>query len=147
MLYDEPGSGGAPLLWGPGFALAGFLLELALGGPTHVVAWAVIGVGLFLASALWVYARRRFLSVRVTDMVLWQGREALPVERIAEVRDGDPPARAKPLGGGYTVPRKYQEVPLTLDDGRAVLAWARDAEALRAALRRALDAWENRRHE
>jgi hypothetical protein len=43
------------------------------------------------------------------------------------------------LGGGWTVPRKYDELPLRLDDGTVVLAWARDGEALRSALSRVVD--------
>jgi hypothetical protein len=36
------------------------------------------------------------------------------------------------------VPRKFTEVPVRLTDGSTVLAWARDGDALRAALSRLL---------
>ena len=136
-LYEEPGSGPAPLLWGPGFAVVGFLLDLSTAARPHVVAWVVVGVVLFLCSALWVYARRRFMSVRVTGSELVQGSERLGVEHIAEVRDPDAPLGTRVLGGGFTVPRKREQVALRLDDGSRVLAWARDPDPLRSALRQA----------
>lgn len=92
---------------------------------------------LFLCSAVWVYARRRFMSVRVSSTQLVQGGETLDVERIAEVRDGDAPVGTRVLGGGFTVPRKHAQVALGLDDDSTVLAWARDPDRLRSALRQA----------
>jgi hypothetical protein len=77
--------------------------------------------------------------VRVTRGALWQGREQLAVSRIAVVTDLGAPVGARVLGGGWTVPRKYDELPLRLDDGTVVLAWARDGEALRSALSRVVD--------
>ena len=135
--YEEPGSGPSPLLWGPGFAVVGFLLDLYTAARPHVVAWIVIGVVLFLCSALWVYARRRFMSVRVTGSELVQGDERLHLERIAEVRDADAPVGTRVLGGGFTVPRKREQVALRLDDDSTVLAWARDPGRLRTVLRQA----------
>jgi hypothetical protein len=44
------------------------------------------------------------------------------------------PVGARVLGGGWTVPKKFTEVPLRLTDDTVVVAWARDPEALRAAL-------------
>jgi hypothetical protein len=137
VLYREPGSGWAPVLWGPALALAGYLSELALGGPTHALAWMLVGLALAALTVVWVYARRRFLAVTLTSRTLWQGRESLPVERIAEVDDVGAPVGATVLGGGWTVPRKYDELPVRLDDDSVVLAWARDVEALRTALREA----------
>lgn len=134
-VYREPGVRWGAVLWGPAFALAGFLAELAAGGPLHTVEWLLVAAGLTAITAPWVYARRRFLSVRVTTRALWQGREELPVERIADLSDEvGTPAGARVLGGGWTVPRKYDEVPLKLDDGTVVLAWARHGLALREAL-------------
>lgn len=140
VLYDEPGSGAAPLLWGPGFALAGYLFELATGARTHALAWVLIGLVLLVMTAVWVYARRRFLAVRVTGRTLWQGREQLAVTSIGEFDDVGAPAGARVLGGGWSVPRKYHSLPLRLDDGTVVLAWARDPERLRSALREAIAA-------
>jgi hypothetical protein len=49
------------------------------------------------------------------------------------------PVGARVLGGGWSVPRKYDELPVKLDDGTVVLAWARDVEALKAALGRLVE--------
>jgi hypothetical protein len=59
----------------------------------------------------------------------------LPVDRIVELDDVGAPIGARVLGGGWTVPRKFTEVPLRLADGTVVLAWAKDPDAFRAALR------------
>ncbi|MBB4686596.1 hypothetical protein [Amycolatopsis jiangsuensis] len=133
-LYSEPGVRWTALVWGPLFAVLGALAELATGGPVHVVGWVLVGVGLAALTLPWVYARRRFLSLAVTTHGLRQGRENVPAARIAEVADVGAPAGAKVLGGGWAVPRKYDELPVQLDDGTVVLAWARDVESLRTAL-------------
>jgi len=44
------------------------------------------------------------------------------------------------LGGGWSPPKKYAEVPVKLTDGSVVLAWARDPAGLRSALERVLPA-------
>lgn len=133
-LYSEPGVGWSALIWGPLFALLGALAELATGGPTHVVGWVLIGAALCGLTLPWVYARRRFLSLDVTTEGLRQGRETLAAERIASVTEVGAPVGTRVLGGGWSVPRKYDELPVELDDGTVVLAWARDVEALKAAL-------------
>ena len=133
-LYSEAGVGWLALVWGPLFALLGALAELATGGPVHTVAWIMIAIGLCALTLPWVYARRRFLSLEVTTQGLRQGREQLEAARIAAVADVGTPVGARVLGGGWTVPRKYDELPVKLDDGTVVLAWARDVEALQAAL-------------
>lgn len=137
-LYAEPGATWWPLLWGPGFALAGYLAELFAGIRTHTVMWLAAGVGLLGLTAVWVYARRRFLAVRVTGAELEQGRERVPIAQLAEVDDVGTPAGTRVLGGGWSVPRKSEELPVRLQDGTVVLAWARDAGALRSALRSAM---------
>ncbi len=133
-LYGESGVGWTALLWAPLFALAGVLAELATGGPVHAVAWILVGAGLVLITLPWVYARRRYLSLEVTSDGYRQGREVLEPAKIAEVCAGEAPVGARVLGGGWTVPKKYGEVPLKLDDDTIVLAWARDPDALRDAL-------------
>lgn len=133
-VYREQGASYLPLLWGPLFALLGYLSEVAIGDPPHTLMWTLAGLGLAGLTAIWVYARRRFLAVSVTATDLWQGKENLPVSRIAEVTDVGTPVGATVLGGGWAVPRKYEELPLKLDDDSVVLAWARDAAALRTAL-------------
>ena len=135
--YTEPGSTWWPVTWGLAFALAGAGVE-ALSGPVHVVAWIVVGLGLAGVTSVWVRARRRVCSVRLTGRMLYQGREPLPVARIAEVDDVGSPLGARVLGGGWTVSGKFVEVPLRLADGTVVLAWAKDPDAFRAALRQLL---------
>lgn len=133
-LYSEPGSGWWPLAWGPGFALVGVLVESMTPGARHPWLWALLAVALIGASVVWVCGRRWVYSVSLSASSLVAGRETLAVSRIAGVLDGDSPARARVLGGGWTVPRGTTEVPLRLDDGSVALAWARDPQALVAAL-------------
>ncbi|MDV6012636.1 hypothetical protein F8178_09140 [Haloechinothrix sp. LS1_15] len=148
MLYEEIGATWWPLVWAPGLALAGIGFDLMLGLRPHLLGWSLAGAILLAFTALWVYARRRFLRVRLTTTELWQAGERLPLERIRRVesdthsderdRPSIAPAGTRVLGGGMTAPRKYEEVMLRLDDGSLVLAWARDAEALGRALAEAL---------
>jgi hypothetical protein len=139
VLYAEPGSSMWPVLWGPAFALIGALVELA-SGPVHVLAWVVIGIVLAGLAMVWVSARRRVCAVRLTTSALTQGRESLDVAKLAEVDDVGASIGSRVLGGGWSVPRKFTEVPVKLDDGSTVLAWARDGDALREALSRLLAA-------
>jgi hypothetical protein len=135
-LYAESGVSWAAVVWGPVFAVAGALAELATGGPVHVVGWLMVGFGLCVLTVPWVYARRRFLSLEVTTKQLRQGRETVPAEQLAEVTDVGAPVGARVLGGGWSVPRKYDSLPVKLTDGTVVLAWAKDVEALQDALDR-----------
>jgi len=139
ILYAEPGSTWWPVAWGPGFAVLAALIE-ALTGPVHALGWTVVGLGMAGAAAVWVSARRRLCAVRLTRRALYQGREELPVARIAEVGpEVGTSMGARVLGGNWAVPRAFEGVALRLDDGTQVLGWARDGAALRAALRRVLD--------
>lgn len=139
-LYREHGARWVAVFFGPLFALLGYLTELLSRGPVHGVEWLLVGLGLAAITAPWVQARRRLLGVKLTGSTLWQGREALPVSKIADVTEEvGAPAGAHVLGGGWTVPRKYQELPIKLRDGTVVLGWAKDAEALRVALRGLLE--------
>lgn len=132
-LYAEPGSTWWPVLWGPGFAVLGAGVE-ALTGPVHALAWTVVGLGLAIGATVWVQARRRICAVRLTSTALFQGRERLAVDRIAEIDEVGQPIGARVLGGGWTVPKRFAEVPLRLRDGGVVVAWAKHPDALRAAL-------------
>jgi hypothetical protein len=134
VLYAEPGSTWRPLAFGPVFALAGAGVE-ALSGPVHVVAWLVVGVALCGLTWLWVRTRRQVCRIELSEDTLVQGRESLPTNEIADVPDIDPPVGARVLGGAWTVPGKFHEVPLRLTDDTVVIAWAKDPDALRAALR------------
>lgn len=136
--YAEAGARWSAVLFGPCFALAGLAVEWLTAGPVFWWLWLTAAVVLGAFAALWVYGRRRFCAVLVTSEVLVQGPERLAVERITAVPDAtEPPTGARVLGGGIGVPRNYDAVPVWLDDGTVVLAWARDGAALRAALRTA----------
>ena len=139
-LYHEAGVSWVALIWGPLFAVVGLLAELVTGGPVHVVGWVTVAIGLCLLTLPWVYARRRFLSLEVTMGEYRQGREKIPAEQIAEVDEVGTPVGTRVLGGGWSVPRKYDELPVKLTDGSVVLAWARDVEALKDALDRLIRA-------
>ena len=138
VLFAEPGSSWWPVLWGPVFSGAGAALEAGT-GRVHTVAWVLVGIGLAGVAAIWVHTRRRLLSVRLTRISLTQGQESIEVRHIAEVDEVGTPAGARVLGGGWTVPRKFTDVPVRLDDGTVVLAWARDGEGLRSALRECVE--------
>jgi hypothetical protein len=87
-------------------------------------------------GAVWAHGRRNICSVELTPVTLRQGRETLDVEKIeAADEEVGTPVAARVLGGGWSVPRKFESVPVRLQDGTTVVAWARDGEALRAALR------------
>jgi hypothetical protein len=132
-LYAEPGASWWPLLWGPVFAVLGFGVE-ALTGPTRPLLWVVVALLLLLPTAFWVQGRRRIYHVRLTPLALHQGREELPLRDVAEVEGVEPRAGAKVLGGGWSLPRGTDAVPIRLTDGTVVMGWARDADALRAAI-------------
>ncbi|MFD7653030.1 hypothetical protein ACFV4N_03520 [Actinosynnema sp. NPDC059797] len=138
-LYAEPGASWWPLLWGPAFALLGFAVE-ALTGAVRPLLWLVVALALVLPTLVWVQGRRRVYAVRLTPAALHQGREELPVRDVAEAEGVEPRAGARVLGGGWTLPRGTAPVPLRLVDGTVVTAWARDADALRAAVARLLAA-------
>ncbi|GAB2757484.1 hypothetical protein GCM10027174_37030 [Salinifilum aidingensis] len=139
MLHAESGSGWAPVLWGPAFAAVGLLVEVLSPGPVHLVAWAFVAAVLAVAAAVWVHGRRRVCSLRLTPTELVQGRERLELARVRAVTEVGAPVGARVLGGTLTAPRGTHEVPLRLEDDRVVLAWARDPEALRAALARLVE--------
>ncbi|MGM1062564.1 hypothetical protein [Saccharothrix sp. Mg75] len=130
-VYAEPGASWWPLLWGPVFALLGLGVE-ALTDAFRPVLWSLVAVALFLPTLLWVQGRRRLYAVRLTPVALHAGREELQLRDVAEVEGVEPRSGAPILGGGWTLPRGTEAVPLKLVDGRVVTAWARDADALRA---------------
>ena len=135
MLYRESGSSWWPLVWGPAFAVAGYLIEL-ITGPASVALWSIVGLVLTLCAVLWVNLRVKTGSIALTTEEAQFGREKLPVAMIEACRDVGAPTGARVLGGGWSVPKGTTAVPLRLLDGTVVLGWARDPEALLAGLRR-----------
>ncbi|WP_018684842.1 hypothetical protein [Actinokineospora enzanensis] len=138
VLHREHGSTWWPVLWGPLFCAAGYGVE-AMTGPVHRLAWVLLAVTLAGLAAVWVSARRKVCLVELTPSTLRQGRETLAVARITRVTDVGVPVGARPLGGGWTVPKKTTEIPLELADGLVVLGWARDPAALVAELTKLVD--------
>jgi hypothetical protein len=139
VLYAEPGSTWWPLSWGPAFAAVGLGFEEFTRGRPHPGGWLVVALALCVVAAVWVYAQRGMCSVQLTPLTLRQGRQVLPVRNIAAVDEVGTPVGVRVLGGGWTPPRRTTGVPLRLDDGGVVLAWARHPECLRDALRALLD--------
>lgn len=140
QLYGERGASWVPVLWGPGFALLGGVVEGLTPGPANPMAWVWIGAVLAAFAAIWVYGRRRLCSVRLTASTLLVGGEELAVSRISELDDVEVPVGSHVLGGGAVAPRKTGEVPLRIDGDRVVIAWAKNPEALTTALRKCLSA-------
>jgi hypothetical protein len=134
VLYAERGASWWPVLWGPAFALVGLGTEATAGAP-HVAPWLFVGALFAVLTVVWVQARSKVYAVQLTPESLRQGREELLVERVAEVDDVGAPVGAKVLGGGWVPPRGTTALPVRLTDDSVVLAWAKDVEALREALR------------
>lgn len=132
--FTEHGASWLAVLFGPVFALVGALVV-----PAHPWMWIGAAIVLTATTALFIYARRTFGLVQLTASTLTQGAESVSVSRVRRVFGSDEraPGGSRVLGGGAVhtvVPRGRTEVPLELDDGSVVLAWARDGEALRSAL-------------
>ncbi len=138
VLFAEHGSSWWPLLWGPLFAAIGVVVEVTTGA-VHWLQWFVVAVGLFGGAVVWVSARRRVYLVRLTTGTLTQGRERVAVGEIAAVTDVGTPAGVRILGGGWSTPRRTTGVPVRLADESVALAWARDDDGLRDALRRLVE--------
>ncbi|MBB3049287.1 hypothetical protein FHS23_000282 [Prauserella isguenensis] len=136
--YAEPGATLWRLGLGPALAALGFVTELILGQPPHWLMWIITGVGLLCLNGAWVFARRKFLRVRVTDTELVQGTETLPIADIASILTREPGPGTRVLGGGQTVPRRFEGVELKLRNRKHVLAWSQDSETFTAALRTAM---------
>lgn len=141
-LFHEPGARWRAVAFGPLFCLAALLIELATGPVVHWIALPVAAVLLAGFAYIMVVAGRRHVSVELTESVLRQGTEELPVADIeAVLAPADPealdPARwesARTLGELSGVPRKRTAIGLRLRGGTFVRAWARDDVALRGYL-------------
>lgn len=139
VLFAEAGSSYRPVLAGPVFGVLGLLGELALGGPVSAALWVGAAVVISGFALILVRAKRQFGSVSVTPEQARFGQETVAVADIAGVDDVGAAVGARVLGGGWAVPKGTDGVPVQLVDGSRALAWARDTEALRDALRGVLD--------
>lgn len=141
-LFHEPGARWRTVAFGPLFCLTALLIEVATGPVVHWFALPVIGVVLAVFAYVMVVAGRRHVSVELTETVLRQGTEELPVADIeAVLAPADPealdPARwenARTLGELAGVPRKRTAIGLRLRGGTFVRAWAKDDATLRRCL-------------
>ena len=143
-LFLEPGARWRSLAWGPGLCLAGAGVEAVNGLPVHTLGWAAAAVVLVAVTTLQVLGARRHTAVELTPGHLRQGAEVLELAEVEHVLPPDPDGRAdwqlaRALGETSTVPKRCTGIGLRRHDGRVVQAWARDDEALRAALVAAVD--------
>lgn len=148
VLFSEPGARWRTVAYGPLLCLLVLILELALRrGPVHWFGLAFCAILLAGFVTLQVVAGKRHVSVELTDSVLREGTETLPLESIARVFpeldeeswDDEPWESARALGELTGVPRRRRGIGLKLRDGAMVQAWARDHQQLRAELSAALD--------
>lgn len=136
-LFFEAGAPWWPVALGPVLALAGALAETAAPGGADWLLWAIVAVVLTLPLLLVVRARRRFLAVELTATTLRHGTQELPTSHVAAARaphDAAEVLATPKLGDHAAVPRRHGSVVLVLTDGARRIAWARDADRLRAAL-------------
>lgn len=160
-LFFERGASWSWMLAAPAAALAMVFVQYraGLGFPAVVPLLFLVLVGGFMA--LQIKAARTHTSVELTAETLREGTEILPVDDIVEVLpDPDYTVRtaglmdkwqgralgvsstgplekwqtARTLGEINGVPRGRKPVGIKLAGGAYVQAWARDHEALRAAL-------------
>ena len=161
-LFVESGASWRWLLAGPAAALAMAFVQwrAGLGFPLAVpLMFLVLVTG---CLALQVHAARIHTCVELTTETLREGTEILEVSdivslfpepelasksrssiqnwRLKPTESKEPWQNARSLGELSGVPRGRTGVGLKLAGGRVVQAWARDHEALRAALSQLVDA-------
>jgi hypothetical protein len=145
VLFYEQGASWYWLLAGPLSAVAMALIQMSSG---YGIQLLVPGIFLVLVTgflAIQVKAARIHTSVELTPEYLRQGTERLGVGDIVRVypepKGPDEPKwqSARALGELTGVPRRRTGIGLKLTNDRAVQAWARKHEALRAALTHLLE--------
>lgn len=144
VLFYEPGSRMSAVALGPAFCLVALVIELFTGPVVHWFGLAMFAVILTGLVYVQVTAARRHVSVELTDAMLRQGTEEVPVDEIAEVfpesddsayeDEMEPWETARALGELSGVPRRRHSIGLRLTTGGLVRAWAKDDIALREAL-------------
>lgn len=122
------------LLYTGGAVLAGFVVDLGLGGGiAHLPGWLAALALLIAVHALVVHAARSEKTLRVTADEVRVGDEVMRRSDIAgpgSEHDEDAPVLGWPTG----MPRGAHRVTLRLTDGRDVVVPARHPDRLRAAL-------------
>lgn len=135
VLFDEIGTGYRVLAFGPLLAAAGIALESTAPGGASWTLWLAVGALVLAYTLVLVRSRRRFLHVRLTPSTLALGTHTQPMSQVTSLRPADEDHYGlRVLGDGPVVPRRRKPVVLRLSDGVRVVAWAHDAEGLRAAL-------------
>jgi hypothetical protein len=139
-LFYEQGASWYWLLAGPASAVAMASIQLSSGYGIQLLVPGIFFVLVTGFLAIQVKAARIHTSVELTPEHLRQGTERLRVDDIVRVypepKGPDEPKwqSARALGELTGVPRRRTGIGLKLTNDRAVQAWARKHEALRAAL-------------
>jgi hypothetical protein len=145
VLFYEQGASWYWLLAGPASGVAMALIQMSSG---YGIQLLVPGIFFALVTgflAIQIKAARIHTSVELTPDDLRQGTERLRVEDIVRIypepKGPDEPKwqSARALGELTGVPRRRTGIGLKLTSDRAVQAWARKPEALRAALTRLVE--------
>jgi hypothetical protein len=139
-LFYEQGASWYWLLAGPVSAVAMALIQLSSGYGIQLLVPGIFFVLVTGFLAIQIKAARIHTSVELTPEYLRQGTERLSVDNIVRVypepKGPDEPKwqSARALGELTGVPRRRTGIGLKLTNDRAVQAWARKHDALRAAL-------------
>lgn len=139
LRYSERAVSWRPLWLVCGLLILGFVVDLALGS-AHLLGWALAFVAIVGVLGISMYARAQFGSLSVSALRLRVGRESIPLSTVdlEYLRDsssaGGPPVGARVVGGGWSVPKGRQALPVRLTDGAVVLVPCRDPAAVRTAL-------------
>ena len=145
VLFYEQGASWYWLLAGPVSAVAMALIQLSSGYGIQLLVPGIFFVLVTGFLAIQIKAARIHTSVELTPEYLRQGTERLGVGDIVRVypepKGPDEPKwqSARALGELTGVPRRRTGIGLKLTKDRAVQAWARKHEALRAALTHLLE--------
>ncbi|MGQ4596922.1 hypothetical protein [Nocardia sp. R6R-6] len=151
VLFAEPGARWRVVSYGPILCLAILVLEFVTGSSVHWFALLFCSALIAGFVALQVFAGKRHVSVELTPATLRSGTESLPLTSIAQVLperdeqsfDDELWESARALGELTGVPRRRTGIGLRLADATLVQAWAKDHQALRAALTAAVRRGEN----
>lgn len=145
VLFAEPGASWLWVLLGPAAAVAMMLVQRSAGvgfQPLVPLMFLILVSGVLLIQ---VKAARIHTSVELTPDALREGTETILVDEIVTVypesavsaKSSNPPhpwQSARTLGELSGIPKGRYAIGLKLTNGRTAQAWARDDDALRAAL-------------
>lgn len=144
-IFAEPGASWLWVLLGPVAAVAMMLVQRAAGvgfQPLVPLMFLVLVSGVLIVQ---VKAGRIHTSVELTREALREGTETILISEIVTVypesaespKSSNPPhawQSARTLGELSGIPKGRYAIGLKLTNGRTAQAWARDDDALRAAL-------------